>query len=143
MLNWKQLQINIHQIYLPFNVEGINEFEKSWKSSDRIRKHEGKVYLRDEGGICSRCFVWNPALADEICGMLEITEDMLPREMRGYDKYCNFTSGSEFLEMIDACQQLQNGYNTAPKGLKSPFAVVIFMSNEKWQQIFGPEKAEH
>ena len=120
--------------FLPFNdMSNVVEKNLSGKYSGRY----GKAYLKDEGGMCNMHFEWEPRHVDEICEMLEISEDMLPKEMRGYNRNRNYANGNSLLDVTDACQTLQNGYTSAKEHLLWPFNVVIAMSKKKWNKVFG------
>ena len=121
--------------FLPFN-DMANVVEKDSRGTYSVFRRYGKAYLKDEGGMCNMCFEWEPRHVDDICAMLEISEDMLPKEMRGYNKNHNYASGNSLLDITDACQTLQNGYTSAKEHLLWPFNVVIAVSKKKWNSVF-------
>lgn len=112
-----------------------NVVEKDSSSSTRYSRY-GKAYLKDEDGMCNMVFEWKPYHVDEICAMLEISEEDLPREIRGYNRNRNSTARNSLLDITDACESLQNGYMSAPNRIYNPFNVTIAMSKKKWNSVF-------
>ena len=118
-----------------------NVVEKDSSACTRYSRY-GKAYLKDEDGMCNMVFEWKPYHVDEICAMLEISEKDLPKEMRGYNRNRNSTARNSLLDITDACEQLQNGYMSAPNRIYNPFNVTIAMSKKKWNKVFGKGKKD-
>lgn len=115
--------------FLPFNDPGDTV-------SDSMR-----VWQKDAGGKCNMVFTWEPRHIDEICRILEVTEDELPREMHGYTRYRNICRGNSLLDITDPCEELQNGYTKTRNFLSRPFDVIVAMSKKMFNKTF-PAKAE-
>lgn len=120
--------------FLPFNnPENVEKKD----TSHSIRGNYGKAWQKDEGGKCNMFFEWIPRHIDEICEVLEVTEDQLPKELRGYNKNRNHVEGNSILEITDACESLQSGYTTTKEPLLYAFSVGIAMSKRQWKKTFG------
>jgi hypothetical protein len=124
---------------LPFN-DLSNVVEKD--GTGRYYRY-GKAYLKDEGGMCNMIFDWEPRHVDDICSMLEIDEDMLPKEIRGYNRNPNCAIGNSLLDITDACQELRNAYTASDNSIYMPFNVVIAMSKKKWNKVFGGKRTDN
>jgi len=97
------------------------------------------LYLKDERGLCTMVFDWDPYDIDEICRVLEIGEEDLPKEMRGWSRNKNTRVGNSMLSVTDPLTSLQNGYTNSGwynSLFSHPFSFVWAVSKATWNKLF-------
>ena len=125
-----------NRIYLPYNLD-TPRVDKPARSG-----YYSVVYLKDDGGICNMVLSFCPRHISEICALLGLTEDEVPKEMRGWHKDGNRTQGNPILSFTDPCQTLDSAlYRRWHEGYKScygeMFDFAITMSRRQWRKTYG------
>lgn len=100
--NGKLVQRHYDRGYFPFN--DIHNYKIDWTTS------RNDAYMHDDNGVCRYRWDFFPSDWKKACEFIEIEEDELPKELKGWTNIRNEKYGNSILSMTDYMEDLQNGY---------------------------------